>query len=167
MFTETKQKNGSQHQACSHDRLLNTQSERRLVRPSDTLYCIGYGNWQPVQKPPLSALNNGRHLQFEKEHKHWTVDDWKKVIWSNKSIFYHIMQMPGCEYGEENMKAWTSTAFLEYFKLMEAILWFWGLFWHCMGPLIPLSGTSFECPRVFKCYRKSRTSCYVNGVPCR
>lgn len=128
MFTETKQKNGSQHQACSHDRLLNTQSERRLVRPSDTLYCIGYGNWQPVQKPPLSALNNGRHLQFEKEHKHWTVDDWKKVIWSNKSIFYHIMQMAGCEYGENNMKAWTSTAFLEYFKLMEAILWFWGLF---------------------------------------
>ncbi|GFW85567.1 hypothetical protein TNCV_852191 [Trichonephila clavipes] len=35
------------------------------------------------------------------------------------------MQMERCKYGENRRKAWISPALSQFFKLAEAILWFW------------------------------------------
>jgi hypothetical protein len=39
------------------------------------------------RKPFLSALHKARHLAWAKAHKHWTVEDWKNVIFSDKSKY--------------------------------------------------------------------------------
>jgi len=36
-------------------------------------------------KPRLSPKNIKARLEFAKRHRHWTVDDWKHVIWSDET----------------------------------------------------------------------------------
>lgn len=40
-----------------------------------------------AKKPLLRTANIQKCLRFAREHKHWTVDDWKKVLCINKSKF--------------------------------------------------------------------------------
>lgn len=36
-------------------------------------------------KPKLSAKNIKARLDFARRHRHWTVEDWKRVIWSDET----------------------------------------------------------------------------------
>ncbi|CAI7835425.1 unnamed protein product [Closterium sp. NIES-54] len=36
-------------------------------------------------KPRLSAKNVKDRMQWAKDHQHWTIDDWKRVVWSNET----------------------------------------------------------------------------------
>ena len=40
-----------------------------------------------AKKPLLRPVNIQKHLRFAREHKHWTVDDSKKVLWTDESKF--------------------------------------------------------------------------------
>lgn len=40
-----------------------------------------------VKKPLLRPVNKKKRLQFAKEHKNWTIDDWKNVLWTDESKF--------------------------------------------------------------------------------
>ena len=37
------------------------------------------------KKPFLSKKHKNERLKFAKEHKDWTMDDWKRVIWSDET----------------------------------------------------------------------------------
>ncbi len=37
------------------------------------------------KKPKLSANNIKARLEFARSHRHWTVEDWKRVIWSDET----------------------------------------------------------------------------------
>ena len=37
------------------------------------------------KRPLLSAKHCKSHLDFAHAHKDWTVEDWKKVIWTDKT----------------------------------------------------------------------------------
>ncbi|CAJ0745732.1 2852_t:CDS:2 [Entrophospora sp. SA101] len=39
------------------------------------------------KKPYLSSKHQKRQLEFAKEHEHWTIKDWSKIIWSDESKF--------------------------------------------------------------------------------
>jgi len=61
------------------------------------------------KKPYLRTVNKKKRLQSAKEHEHWTVEDWKKVVWSDESSFTlfrttgrtWVRRRPGEEYKEE------------------------------------------------------------------
>ncbi|CAI7771350.1 unnamed protein product, partial [Closterium sp. NIES-54] len=36
-------------------------------------------------KPRLSAKNVKDRMQWAKDHQHWTIDDWKRVVWSDET----------------------------------------------------------------------------------
>ena len=36
-------------------------------------------------KPYLRLVNKNKRLRRAKEHRHWTEEDWKKVLWADKS----------------------------------------------------------------------------------
>ena len=40
-----------------------------------------------TRKPLVSAANRKKRMLFAKEHKNWTVEDWKLVMWSDESRF--------------------------------------------------------------------------------
>jgi transposase len=45
------------------------------------------GLWasEKVEKPKLSKKNIKARLEFARRHKDWTIDDWKRVIWSDET----------------------------------------------------------------------------------
>uniref|UniRef100_A0A3Q1EZ78 Transposase Tc1-like domain-containing protein n=1 Tax=Acanthochromis polyacanthus TaxID=80966 RepID=A0A3Q1EZ78_9TELE len=40
-----------------------------------------------TRKPLLKFANIQKCLKFAWEHQHWAVNDWKKLIWTDKSKF--------------------------------------------------------------------------------
>lgn len=50
-----------------------------------TLQEAGMGAEKKKKKPALSHANIKARLNFAKRHKYWTIDDWKRVIWSDET----------------------------------------------------------------------------------
>ena len=49
------------------------------------LRTAGYRKTKPTRKPGLTEEMKKARLQFALDHKHWTLEDWKKVIWSDET----------------------------------------------------------------------------------
>jgi Transposase/DDE superfamily endonuclease len=45
----------------------------------------GLGSYVSAEKPGLSPENVAKRLAWAERYKNWTVEDWKKVIWSDES----------------------------------------------------------------------------------
>jgi hypothetical protein len=45
----------------------------------------GLGAQEKMEKPRLSPKNIKARLEFAKRHQCWTIDDWKRVIWSDET----------------------------------------------------------------------------------
>ena len=45
----------------------------------------GYRLYKPTIKPGLIAENKIKRLEWCKEYKDWTLEDWKNVIWSDET----------------------------------------------------------------------------------
>lgn len=37
------------------------------------------------RKPPISERNGIARLQWAIEHLHWTIEDWKRIFWSDET----------------------------------------------------------------------------------
>jgi hypothetical protein len=55
------------------------QTMRRRLREE------GIRKWRAVKRPLLTQKHAKERLAWAKAHRHWTVDDWKHVIWSDES----------------------------------------------------------------------------------
>jgi DDE superfamily endonuclease/Transposase len=47
---------------------------------------IGLGSYIAANKPGLRDVNVDKRLEWAMKYKDWTVDDWKRVIWSDETI---------------------------------------------------------------------------------
>jgi hypothetical protein len=45
---------------------------------------MGFHGWAASRKPHISPVNAKRRLKWCKEWRHWTVDNWKHVIWGDE-----------------------------------------------------------------------------------
>jgi transposase len=52
-----------------------------------TLYNMGYNSCTALRKPSVSERNRKIRLNWARERRLWTIDDWKKVVWSDESRF--------------------------------------------------------------------------------
>jgi Transposase len=48
----------------------------------------GMGSFIAAQKPGLRAENVAKRLVWANQYKDWTIDDWKRVIWSDESSIW-------------------------------------------------------------------------------
>jgi transposase len=95
----------------------------------------------PRRKPLISATNKERRLAWCLERSHWTVEDWKKVIWSDESTFAQfqksgwgrVWREPGEEFHEDCI---ASTVKHSPQRMFWACFSFFNL-----GPIVPLSGS--------------------------
>ena len=62
---------------------LDVKVSDRTVRRA--LQEAGLEAAEKEEKPKLSAKNIKARLEFAKRHQHWTVEDWKRVIWSDET----------------------------------------------------------------------------------
>jgi hypothetical protein len=72
----------------------------RTVR--EELHEMGFWRAAP-HKPKITMHNAKRRLEWCKAHRHWTLEQWKHVFWSDESPFtiwqsnwqFWVWQMPG------------------------------------------------------------------------
>ncbi|GFY05573.1 transposable element Tcb2 transposase [Trichonephila clavipes] len=48
---------------------------------------MGFGGRQPTRVPLLNARHRVASLAGARGHRDWSVEDWKRVTWSNESRF--------------------------------------------------------------------------------
>jgi transposase len=57
---------------------ISEQTIRRRLREA------GIRKWRPVDRPLLNKNQAKLRLAWAQAHRHWTVEDWRKVIWSDE-----------------------------------------------------------------------------------
>ncbi|KAI1003515.1 hypothetical protein K3495_g4695 [Podosphaera aphanis] len=92
----------------------------------------GYARRIAASKPPLSAENKRKRLEFATEHLHWNKEDWMRVLWTDEtwvtdgrhSSIWITRKV------DENFDA---TCVISNFR--KKIGWmFWGSFWERKRP---------------------------------
>ena len=81
------------------------------------------------KRPLLSAKHCKAHLDFAYGHKDWTVDDWKRVIWSDETKI-DCLESDGCKW------AWKKAGKGLSNRLVEGTVKFGGgniIVWGCIG----------------------------------
>ena len=66
--------------ACTSTQISRRTAQRRLHERN-------YKKCLKTRKPFVSNVNRRKRLKFAKLYRHWTVDQWKKVVWSDESPF--------------------------------------------------------------------------------
>ncbi|KAG1572828.1 hypothetical protein G6F48_013398 [Rhizopus delemar] len=64
---------------------LNFSAAIGFQRDGRTLRKAGLGAIEKPKKPLLSAKNIRKRLSWCMAHKDWTIDDWKRVVWSDET----------------------------------------------------------------------------------
>ena len=64
---------------------ISTKISRRTAQRR--LHKRNYRRCLKTRKPLPSTVNRHKRVQFAKRYRHWTVDQWKNVVWSGESPF--------------------------------------------------------------------------------
>ena len=117
------------------DKILNPQTVRRGLKQ------VGMKSVVKTNKPFLSKRHRKERMDFAIAHKDWTVEDWKRVIWSDESKINR--------FGSDGRKwAWKKPGESLSDRLVEGKLKFgggslmmWGCFcWHGVGYACKIDG---------------------------
>ncbi len=65
----------------------NRQHPVSLTTVKRRLLSAGLRGCVAVKKPLLNKANKLKRLHWAKQHKDWTLEDWKKVLWTDESKF--------------------------------------------------------------------------------
>ncbi|GBM24470.1 hypothetical protein AVEN_41114-1 [Araneus ventricosus] len=61
-----------------------TVSKRTVQR---SLHRMSFGSRRPTRVPLFNARHRAARLAWAREHREWTLEDWKRVAWTDKSRF--------------------------------------------------------------------------------
>jgi DNA-binding CsgD family transcriptional regulator len=113
-----------------------TKNKVSVTTVKDRLKKVGLNGRVARKKPLLSEANRKARLQWAKEHRHWSADDWRNVIFSDESPFT-LFQTSGKQYvrrrpGEE----WKDECLFPTVKHGGGKIQVWGCFsWNGGGPM--------------------------------
>ncbi|GBN57888.1 hypothetical protein AVEN_26547-1, partial [Araneus ventricosus] len=59
---------------------------------------MGLCSRRPTRVPLLTKRHRQLRLQWAWEHRDWTMDEWKRVVWSDESrpLIHHDHHVDGC-----------------------------------------------------------------------
>lgn len=114
---------------------VSTKTIRRALHKENVYSCTSR------KKPFISAINKAKRFAWAMERRHWTVNDWKKVVWTDESTFSQfqksgwgrVWREPGDEFHKDCI---ASTVKHSPQRMFWACFSFLGL-----GPIIPLEGS--------------------------
>ncbi|GBC04740.1 hypothetical protein RclHR1_05840001 [Rhizophagus clarus] len=106
-----------------------------------TLYEMGYHSRTALRKPLISEPNRKIHLSWARERHFWTINDWKKVVWSDESRFtlfqsdkkIHVWRLP--------KESHDVNCLVPTIKHGGGGVMIWGCFsWYGLDPLVRIDG---------------------------
>jgi hypothetical protein len=100
---ETRQ---TSSETIAHEFRSATNCPARTMTVCRELGRMGFHGQAAAHKPNISPMNTKRRLKWCKERSHWTVDNWKCVIWRDESRYVMwrpdgrvwVCRMPGERY---------------------------------------------------------------------
>src|SRR5215208_5540165 len=114
---------------------VSESTVRRALHKENVHSCI------PRMKPFISVINKTKRLAWAMERKDWTIEDWKKIVWTDESTFSQfqksgwgrVWRKPGEEFHEDCIASTVKHSPQR-------------MFWACfsflkLGPIIPLEGS--------------------------
>lgn len=91
-----------------------------------TLRRLGFKRHVARRKPPISEANRRKRLEWAESHKHWTPEQWGKVLWTDETWInggHHRKQYVTRRIDE----AWDETCIVERYQRKGGWM-FWGCF---------------------------------------
>jgi hypothetical protein len=92
------------------------------------LHDVGFYNRIVQNKPFLFDIHRARRLQFAREHQKWTIEDWKKVIWTVDSTFEVGKSSCQILVWRKNDERYKVDCLTPIFKLEKTSIMIWGGF---------------------------------------
>jgi hypothetical protein len=89
---------------------------------------LGFHNRISRQKPYLTIAHKAKRLAFAKEHRHWTENDWKNVIWTDESSFELGKMSRQIRVWRKPHEAYASQCLAPTFKSGRSSVMVWGAF---------------------------------------
>ncbi|GFX14827.1 transposable element Tc1 transposase [Trichonephila clavipes] len=98
---------------------------------------MSFGNHRPTREPLLNDRHWYAHLAWAREHRDWSVEDWKRVAWSDESRF-RLLNINGrlriCRQAHEAMDPACQVGTVQGHG---GSIMAWGVFLgHCLGSLL-------------------------------
>jgi len=124
-----------------------TGQEISIHTVSRVMHAIGLKNCVARPKPLVSSTNKTARLTWCRNHESWTVQDWRKVLWSDESTFSQFQQSRTCRVWREPIEEWLVSCISATVRHSPSLM-HWGCFsWHGKGPIVPLyrsvTGTAY------------------------
>ena len=135
-------KNRTQPMALIRDEFLQASGSivsMNTIRKEAHL--LGFHGRASVHKPLITKSNRAARLIWCKAHRNWTVDQWKRVLWSDESRFT-LYRSDGkvwvwCLPGERALPE----CIVKTVKFCGGGIMVWGCFsWYGLGHLVPIHG---------------------------
>ncbi len=103
-----------------------------------TLKQMSSSSRRPHRVLLLSAKNRKLRLQFTQAHQNWTIEDWKKVAWSNGSLFLLRHSDDRVRIWHKEHESMDPSCLVSMVQAAGGVM-VWGIFsWHTLGPLVPI-----------------------------
>jgi transposase len=93
------------------------------------------------RKPLLTDVHMANRLAWAREHQHWTVKQWRRVLWSDESTFHQFQQNRHSRVWREPEEEFDPSCLSATVKHSPGCM-FWGCFsYKGLGPLVALRGS--------------------------
>ena len=103
-----------------------------------TLHDAGLHNCVARKKPLLNEVHMANRLAWALKHRHWTVSQWRCVLWTDESTFSQFQNNRQCRVWRESQEEFAISCLSATVKHSPNCM-FWGCFsYKGLGPLVAM-----------------------------
>lgn len=100
---------------------VSRETVRRILKNA------GFKKSKPTKKPGLTPAMKNRRFEWCKEHEHWTLEDWKNVIWTDETSVLLNSRKGGYRVWRTSKERFDKTCVRPRWKGFSEFM-FWGSF---------------------------------------
>jgi hypothetical protein len=94
----------------------------------------GFKKCKPSRKPGLTSAMKKARIEFCRSVAHWTLEDWKKVIWTDETSVVMGLRRGGVRIWRRTWERFTKSCVRARWKGCSEFMWWSSFSWYTKGP---------------------------------